>query len=185
MPREMPSKVASTASPAARLLILALFATASTRSPFVISVHLLPGESVFLVVFIGHELVMQKQRENISNSVENVNIFFQALVAHALITDDDLLGAKKRHDSFNQVSAREDHIGPFGLESGNGFPLRYGPLLKKPYLAPNLAQRESGAVNIAMGVTDYFFLHRSQGFKSSGDPHEGQIRQLVEPLIPQ
>src|SRR5215470_3907269 len=141
MPREMPSKVASTASPAARLLILALFATASTRSPFVMCVHLLPGDSLWCLNLL-HAFIRSKARIFRIQSKMSTQ-FFQPLVkqtvAHPLVADDDLLDAQESHDSFNHGGARENDVGSLGLKAGDGFSLSNGFPLKKVYLTPDLA----------------------------------------------
>src|SRR5262245_59836034 len=99
----MPSKVASTASPAARLLILALFATASTRSPFVIAFTSFlatpSGVSIFYMRLIRSKARIFRIQSKMSTQ------FFQPLVkqtvAHPLVAYDDLLDAQESHDSFN------------------------------------------------------------------------------------
>src|SRR5262249_50937089 len=147
MARAMPSKVASTASPAVRLLSLAPLATASIRSPFVICVHL-PSWRVGKLIWFRPAL--QKQGEIIPNSVENVNsliaifhAFIKQAVTHAVIAHDRLLEMKKNHDPLNQGCARKNDIGPLGLQAVDRLTLCNCLASIKRHLAPNLAQSQA------------------------------------------
>jgi len=44
-------------------------------------------------------------------------------VTHALVADDHLRRAEENHDPFDQAGAGENHIRPFGFQTGNLFAL--------------------------------------------------------------